>query len=113
MRSYGLACDNLLAVDLVLADGRVLTANATEHAELFWGLRGGGGNFGIVTSFEYHLHPVGPLLAGLLIYPLGQAREVLQRYRELTSTAPDGGAERRRRPRTGSTAAAMGSAFPP
>ena len=89
MRSYGLACDNVLAVDLVLADGRFLTASATEHAELFWGLRGGGGNFGIVTSFEYHLHPVGPLLAGLLIYPLGQAREVLRRYRELTSTAPD------------------------
>jgi FAD/FMN-containing dehydrogenase len=89
MRSYGLACDNVLAMDLVLADGRVLTASATAHAELFWGLRGGGGNFGIVTSFEYHLHPVGPLLAGLLIYPLAQAREVLRRYRELTSTAPD------------------------
>jgi FAD/FMN-containing dehydrogenase len=89
MRSYGLACDNVLAMDLVLADGRVLTASATAHAELFWGLRGGGGNFGIVTSFEYHLHPVGSLLAGLLIYPLAQAREVLRRYRELTSTAPD------------------------
>jgi FAD/FMN-containing dehydrogenase len=89
MRSYGLACDNVLAVDLVTADGRVLTASATEHADLFWGVRGGGGNFGIVTSFEYHLHPVGPLLAGLLIYPLAQAREVLRRYRDLTSTAPD------------------------
>jgi FAD/FMN-containing dehydrogenase len=89
MRSYGLACDNLLAVDVVTADGRVLTASATEHAALFWGLRGGGGNFGIVTSFLYHLHPVGPLLGGLLIYPLAQAREVLQQYRAVTSTAPD------------------------
>jgi len=89
MRSYGLACDNLQAVDIVTADGRVLTASATEHADLFWGLQGGGGNFGIVTSFAYHLHPVGPLLGGLLIYSLAQAREVLQRYRTLTSTAPD------------------------
>jgi FAD/FMN-containing dehydrogenase len=89
MRSYGLACDNLLAVDLVTAEGGFLTASATEHADLFWGVRGGGGNFGIVTSFAYQLHPVGPLLAGLLIYPLGQAREVLRQYRELTSTAPD------------------------
>jgi FAD/FMN-containing dehydrogenase len=89
MRSYGLACDNLLAVDLVTAEGGFLTASANEHADLFWGVRGGGGNFGIVTSFEYQLHPVGPLLGGLLIYPLGQAREVLRQYRELTSTAPD------------------------
>ena len=89
MRSYGLACDNLLAVDLVTADGGFLTASATEHADLFWGVRGGGGNFGIVTSFAYQLHPIGPLLAGLLIYPLGQAREVLKQYRELTSIAPD------------------------
>lgn len=89
MRSYGLACDNLLAVDVVVADGRFLTASATDHGELFWGVRGGGGNFGIVTSFAYRLHPVGPLLGGLLLYPLTQAREVLRRYRDLTSTAPD------------------------
>src|SRR5919206_1233310 len=74
MRKYGLACDNLLSVDLVTAEGRLGTANADEHADLFWGLRGGSGNFGIATSFHYQLHPVGPLLGGLLIYPLGQAR---------------------------------------
>jgi FAD/FMN-containing dehydrogenase len=89
MRKYGLTCDNLLSADLVTADGQCLTASASQNADLFWGIRGGGGNFGIVTSFEYQLHPVGPLLAGLLIYPLGQAREVLRHYRELTSTAPD------------------------
>ena len=89
MRRHGLACDNLLSVDLVTADGRLLTASADEHADLFWGLRGGGGNFGVVTAFEYRLHPVGPLLGGLLIYPLAQAREILRRYRDLTGTAPD------------------------
>ena len=90
MRKYGLACDNLLSVDLVTAEGHLLTASADEHADLFWGLRGGGGNFGIATSFEYQLHPVGPtILGGLLIYPLAQAKEILRRYRDLISTAPD------------------------
>jgi FAD/FMN-containing dehydrogenase len=86
---YGLAVDNLLSTDVVTADGRCLTASATEHADLFWGLRGGSGNFGIVTSFEYQLHPVGPLLGGLVLYPFAQAREVLRFYRDFTSTAPD------------------------
>jgi FAD/FMN-containing dehydrogenase len=89
MRRYGLACDNLLAADVVTADGRRLRASATEHAELFWGLRGGGGNFGVVTSFEYRLHPLGTMLAGMVIYPLAQAKAFLRRYREVTSTAPD------------------------
>jgi FAD/FMN-containing dehydrogenase len=89
MRRYGLACDNLLAVDLVTADGRWLRASATENAELFWGLRGGGGNFGVVTSFEYRLHPLGTMLAGMVIYPLSKANEFLRLYREVTSTAPD------------------------
>jgi hypothetical protein len=89
MRRYGLACDNLLSADVVTADGRWLRASATEHAELFWGLRGGGGNFGVVTSFEYQLHPVGTMLAGMVIYPIGKAKEFLRRYRELTRTAPD------------------------
>jgi FAD/FMN-containing dehydrogenase len=88
-RSYGLASDNLRSVDLVKADGQCLTASATEHPDLFWGVRGGGGNFGIVTSFEYQLHPVGPVLGGMMIYPLAQAKAVLQFHRDFISTAPD------------------------
>ena len=72
-RKYGLASDNLLSVDMVTANGQLLTASATEHTDLFWGVRGGGGNFGVVTSFEYQLHPVGPVLAGVVIYPFEQA----------------------------------------
>ena len=88
-RKYGLASDNLLSVDLVTADGQLLIASGTEHEELFWGLRGGGGNFGVVTSFEYQLHRVGPLLAGIVIHPFEKAMEVLKFYRDFTSTAPD------------------------
>ena len=88
-RKHGLTVDNLLSADIVTADGQFLTASATENAELFWGLRGGSGNFGIVTSFEYQLHPVGTLLAGMAIYPLEQAREVLPFYHEFASGAPD------------------------
>jgi FAD/FMN-containing dehydrogenase len=86
---YGLVCDNLLSVDLVTADGTILTANAADNAELFWGLRGGGGNFGIVTSFEYQLHPVGPLLAGPVFYPLAKAKEALALYRDFATSIPD------------------------
>jgi FAD/FMN-containing dehydrogenase len=89
MRRYGLACDNLLSADVVTADGRWLRASSGEHAELFWGLRGGGGNFGVVTSFEYQLHPVGTMLAGMVIYPIAQAPAFLRLYREVTETAPD------------------------
>jgi FAD binding domain/Berberine and berberine like len=89
MRRHGLACDNLLAADVVTADGRWLRASTSAHAELFWGLRGGGGNFGVVTSFEYRLHPVGTMLAGMVMYPLSQAKGLLRLYREVTSTAPD------------------------
>jgi FAD binding domain/Berberine and berberine like len=85
----GLTCDNLLSVDIVTADGRFLTASATYNEELFWGLRGGGGNFGIVTSFEYRLHRLGPVLGGSIIYPLEQAQQVLSFYRSFTSSAPD------------------------
>jgi FAD/FMN-containing dehydrogenase len=88
-RKYGLACDNLLSADVVTAEGRLLTASAAEHPDLFWALRGGGGNFGVVTSLEYQLHPVGPVLAGMLVYPIAQAREVLGFYREFSVTAPD------------------------
>ncbi len=89
MRKYGLACDNLLSVDIVLADGRFVTASATENSDLFWGVRGGGGNFGIVTSFEYRVHPVGPVLGGMLVHPLPRAREALQFYRDFIESAPD------------------------
>jgi FAD binding domain/Berberine and berberine like len=88
-RQYGLASDNLLSVDLVTADGQFRTVGPTENPDLFWALRGGGGNFGIVTSLEYQLHPVGPVYAGLLAYPLQNAKEVLQIYREFARTAPD------------------------
>lgn len=86
---YGLACDNLISADVVTADGRMLTANAEENEDLFWGIRGGGGNFGVVTSFKYQLHPVGPVLAGGLSYPMAEAREVLRFYDEFASECPD------------------------
>jgi FAD/FMN-containing dehydrogenase len=89
MRRYGLACDNLLGMNIVTADGRWLRASATEQPELFWGLRGGGGNFGVVTSFDYQLHPLGTILAGMVIYPLAKAKAFLKLYREVTQTAPD------------------------
>ena len=89
MRKHGLACDNLLSVDLVTAEGHLLTASADEHADLFWGLRGGGGNFGIATSFEYRLHHLGPILGGMLIYPFARAKEIFRIYRDVTSAAPD------------------------
>ncbi|HXJ84976.1 MAG TPA: FAD-binding oxidoreductase [Candidatus Methylomirabilis sp.] len=89
MREHGLACDNLVAAEVVTADGTRLRANADEHPELFWGLRGGGGNFGIVTSFEFRLHPVSTILGGMLLYPLTRAREILELYRDLASAAPD------------------------
>jgi FAD/FMN-containing dehydrogenase len=90
MRKHGATVDNLVSVDLVTADGEVLTASEDESPDLFWGVRGGGGNFGIVTSFEYRLHPVGPIvLAGPIFYPLEDAPEVLRFYREFAATAPD------------------------
>ena len=89
MRKYGLACDNLLSVDVVTADGRLITASAEENPDLFWGLRGGGGNFGIVTSFEFRLHPVTTVLGGLLIYPLDHARQIMRAYDDFMAAAPD------------------------
>jgi len=85
----GLTCDNLLSADVVTADGKLRIASASEHADLFWGLRGGGGNFGIVTSFEYQLHPVGPLLAGMLLHPFAKAKEALAFYRDFAKAVPD------------------------
>jgi len=79
MRKHGLACDNLLNVELVTAGGRILRASADENADLFWGLRGGGGNFGIVTSFEFRLHPVGPVVtAGAIFFPDEAAADLLR-----------------------------------
>ena len=87
---HGLTVDNFLSADVVTADGRLVTANAAENPDLFWALRGGGGNFGIVTSFEYQLHAVGPMVVGgMVLYPLSQAKEVLRFYRDFTKTAPD------------------------
>jgi FAD/FMN-containing dehydrogenase len=89
-RKHGLTVDSLRSVDIVTADGRSLTASETENPDLFWGVRGGGGNFGVATSFEFQLHPVGPtVMAGMLLYPMEQARDVLRFYREYTATAPD------------------------
>ncbi|MER8504748.1 MULTISPECIES: FAD-binding oxidoreductase [unclassified Mesorhizobium] len=89
-RKHGLSCDNLVAVEIVTADGRLLTANAAENADLFWGIRGGGGNFGIVTTFEYKLHPVGPLLiAGSMLYRYEEARDAMRFYHAFSSGAPD------------------------
>src|SRR5512134_63084 len=88
-RKYGLACDNLLSAEVVTADGRVLQASAEEHEDLFWGLRGGSGNFGVVTSFQYRLHRVGPVLGGEIVYPLDQAKKVLRFYRDWSTEAPD------------------------
>jgi FAD/FMN-containing dehydrogenase len=84
-----MTCDNLVGAEVVTADGRVLTASATEHPDLFWGLRGGGGNFGVVTAFDFQLHPVGPVLAGMLVHPIERAPALLRFYREFTRSAPD------------------------
>jgi FAD/FMN-containing dehydrogenase len=86
---YGLAVDNVLAADLVTADGRLLTASATENQDLYWGVRGGSGNFGIVTSIEFQLHEVGPVLGGALFYPAAKAKEVLYFWREFAAASPD------------------------
>ena len=89
-RKHGLTVDNLRAADVVTADGEVVTATEHENSDLFWAIRGGGGNFGIVTSFEFALHPVGPeVLAGLIVHPFANAAELLRRYRDVVTAAPD------------------------
>ena len=89
MGKHGLAVDNLISADVVTADGQLRTASATEHPDLFWALRGGGGNFGVVTSAEYRLHEVSQVLGGLVLFPLDQARDVLLFYRDFCGTLPD------------------------
>jgi FAD/FMN-containing dehydrogenase len=90
MGKHALALDNLLSVDLVLADGRILTAGKDDNADLFWALRGGGGNFGVAASFEYRLHPVGPIVTGgLIAYPFSAGWDVLRLFRDVTASLPD------------------------
>ena len=89
-RQHGMSIDNLLSATIVTADGTVRVASATSEPDLFWAVRGGGGNFGVVTSFEFQLHPVGPeVYAGLVVYPFAQARQVLRAWRDFTVQAPD------------------------
>jgi len=90
MRKFGLACDNLVGADVVTADGRLIHASETENPQLLWGLRGGGGNFGIVTQFEFDLHPLGPIVyAGPIFYPGAAARDLLRAFRDWAAGAPD------------------------
>jgi FAD/FMN-containing dehydrogenase len=89
MRKHGLAIDNLVGAEIVLADGRVVRASSDENADLFWALRGGGGNFGVVTRFDFRLHPVRNVLAGMVMYPAARAKEMLRFFREQTAHAPD------------------------
>src|SRR6516162_10845728 len=86
---YGLACDNVLAVDVVTAEGLLVTASTEANADLFWGIRGAGANFGVVTSFEYRLHPVGPVVGGIVLYPISQGKETLRFFHEFSATCPD------------------------
>jgi FAD/FMN-containing dehydrogenase len=89
-RGLGLSIDNLLSADVVTASGELVRCSESENADLFWGIRGGGGNFGVVTSFEFRLHPVGPnVLAGLIVHPLDDAKKVLRFHREFVETVPD------------------------
>jgi FAD/FMN-containing dehydrogenase len=89
-RKFGFTCDNLIAAEVVTADGRRVVASETENADLFWGLRGGGGNFGIVTAFRFQLHELGPIvLGGMLVYPAAMAREVVRFWRDFMLDAPD------------------------
>lgn len=89
MGKYGLACDNVIAAEVVTADGKQHTASETEKSDLFWAIRGGGGNFGVVTSLTYRLHPEEPTLAGLILHPLERTGDVLRFFREFTANAPD------------------------
>jgi FAD/FMN-containing dehydrogenase len=89
-RKYGLTIDNLISVDIVTADGKLVSASAKENPDLFWAVRGGGANFGVVTAFEFRLHPVGPeVIAGLIVHPFANAKELLEGYRKFVANAPD------------------------
>ena len=89
MAKHGLALDNLISVDLVTADGQLLTASANENSDLFWGVRGSGGNLGVATSLEYRLHPVGPVLGGAVLFPVAKIKDVLHFFQEFAEKLPD------------------------
>lgn len=86
---HGLACDNVVSFDMVTAAGELVTASAEENPDLYWGLRGGGGNFGVVVSFEFALHEIGPFFAGMLFYPLAEAKKALVAFRDFWADSPD------------------------
>ncbi|WP_292698436.1 FAD-binding oxidoreductase [Nostoc sp. NMS2] len=89
-RKYGMTIDNLISAEVITADGNKIRTSENENADLFWAIRGGGGNFGIVTEFEFALHPVGPeILAGLIVFPFSQAKQVLTQYRQFAESAPE------------------------
>jgi hypothetical protein len=89
VRKHGLSCDNVISAEVVTADGRLVVANDAENPELFWGIRGGGGNFGIVTSLTYRLHPLQSVLGGMILHPMADAKKVIQFYRDFMMTAPE------------------------
>jgi FAD/FMN-containing dehydrogenase len=89
-RQYGMTIDNLVSADITTADGKKIRASENDNADLFWAIRGGGGNFGVVTEFEFQLHPVGPaILAGLIVFPFSQAKQILTKYRQFVNSAPE------------------------
>jgi FAD/FMN-containing dehydrogenase len=89
-RKYGMTIDNLVSVDMITADGKKIRAGANENGDLFWAIRGGGGNFGVVTQFEFQLFPVGPeIVAGLIVFPFNQAKQILTKYRQFVNSAPE------------------------
>jgi len=89
-RKYGMTIDNLMSVEVITAEGKKIRASESENADLFWALRGGGGNFGVVTEFEFKLFPVGPeVVAGLIVFPFNEAKQVLTKYRQFVNTAPE------------------------
>ena len=89
-RKYGMTIDNLVSVNMITAEGRKIQASETDNADLFWAIRGGGGNFGVVTRFEFQLFPVGPeIFAGLIVFPFSQAKQILKKYRQFVKSAPE------------------------
>ncbi|MDH3531923.1 MAG: FAD-binding oxidoreductase [Gammaproteobacteria bacterium] len=89
MRKHGLSCDNVVSADIVTADGRLLAVNESEHDDLYWAIRGGGGNFGVVTSFEFRLHDLQPIYGGMALYPESSLQDLLHFFRDYTASAPD------------------------